>query len=286
MKVMSYNIQYGKGMDGRYDLVRACRVVRGADIICLQEVDQYWKRSGDIDQAAEIAGLLPTYYYVYGSSFDVDASASAAHGAVINRRRRHGNMILSRWPILSCRSFNLPKQYYDDKFNMHMTFLETVIACETGPLRVYNYHAGYLESAERIEQVRYFAAVFNRAVGEHGAWSGKADIDGVDWDDGRVTPPMPTAAIVCGDFNANVETEEFGLLLDSTGLEDSWALVDPERANHPTWKNQRGEDVRMWGKIDHILATPELASRLTRVAIDDDVEASDHKPIQADFDLS
>ena len=49
MRVISYNIQYGKGMDGRFDLERSCAAVRGADIICLQEVDQYWRRSGDVD---------------------------------------------------------------------------------------------------------------------------------------------------------------------------------------------------------------------------------------------
>ncbi len=127
MRVVSYNIQFGRGLDGLVDLVRPCRAVRGADIICLQEVDQYWRRSGDSDQPAEISGLLPSYYAVYGSSFDVDASAPAAHGAVTNRRRRHGNMILSHWPILSMRTLNLPKQHYADKFNMHMTCLEAVI---------------------------------------------------------------------------------------------------------------------------------------------------------------
>ena len=42
----------------------------------------------------------------------------------------------------------------------------------------------------------------------------------------------------------------------------------------------------MWGKIDHILVTPDLADRLLRVDIDHDIEASDHKPIEAEFDLT
>ncbi len=286
MKVVSYNIQYGKGMDGRFDLVRACNQVRGADIICLQEVDQFWRRSGDVDQAAEISGLLPTYYYVFGSSFDVDASSAAAHGAVVNRRRRHGNMILSRWPILASRCFNLPKRHYADKFNMHMCFLEAIIACEPEPLRVYNYHAAYLSSSERVDQIGDFIGVFKRACDEGGAWSGKADIDGVDWGNGQPQPPMPWEALVCGDFNANVETEEYRLLLESTGLVDCWAITDTEQINVPTWKNERSEDVRMWGKIDHILVTPELAKSLTGVSIDHEIDASDHKPIEASFDLT
>ena len=286
MRVVSYNIQYGKGMDGCIDLERSCAVVRGADIVCLQEVDQHWKRSGDIDQAARIAALMPSYYCVYGAAFDVDASSAAAHGAVINRRRRHGNMILSRWPILSSRSFNLPKQHYGDKFNMHMGFIEAVIDAEFGALRVYCYHAGYLESAERQAQVREFARVFARSPSEQGAWCGKADIDGVDWAQGQRPPGMPARAIVCGDFNANIESAEYRLLLAETGLIDCWAAADPEAANLPTWKNGRGEDVRVWGKIDHILVTPELAPAIAGVAIDDQADASDHTPIEVRLDLA
>lgn len=39
MKFVTFNIQYGFGADGRYDLSRAARVVAGADIIALQEVE-------------------------------------------------------------------------------------------------------------------------------------------------------------------------------------------------------------------------------------------------------
>ncbi|TIP84518.1 MAG: EEP domain-containing protein, partial [Mesorhizobium sp.] len=36
MKLVSYNIQYGFGGDGRYDLARCTNIVAGADIIALQ----------------------------------------------------------------------------------------------------------------------------------------------------------------------------------------------------------------------------------------------------------
>jgi len=281
MKIVSYNIQFGRGLDGVIDLVRTCRAIRGADIICLQEVDQYWQRSGDCDQAAEISGLLPSYYSVYGSSFDVDASAPAAHGAVTNRRRRHGNMILSHWPILSMRSFNLPKQHYAEKFNMHMTCIEAVIDTPSMPLRVYSYHAGYLEAAERLEQVDYFAAVFAGSPAEGGAWSGKADIDGDDWSNRRDAPDMPYSALVCGDFNAAPSTAEYQRLIDSTGLIDCWSLADPANCETSTLRKDISRDIKVSGKIDHILVTPDLGARVEQVAIDDKADGSDHKPIRA-----
>ena len=51
MMFVTYNIQYGLGRDGRYDLERTARVVEGADVIALQEVDgsgnarETWTRS-------------------------------------------------------------------------------------------------------------------------------------------------------------------------------------------------------------------------------------------------
>ncbi len=38
MRLISFNIQYGFGSDGRYDLRRIADVIAGGDIICLQEV--------------------------------------------------------------------------------------------------------------------------------------------------------------------------------------------------------------------------------------------------------
>ncbi|MDH3219931.1 MAG: endonuclease/exonuclease/phosphatase family protein [Gammaproteobacteria bacterium] len=286
MKVISYNIQFGRGMDGAIDLVRTCRAIRGADIVCLQEVDQHWKRSGERDQAAEIAGLLPTYYHVYGSSFDVDASAHSAHGAVVNRRRRHGNMILSRWPISSMRIFNLPKQHFADSFNMQMTFVEAVIDAAGGALRVYNYHAGYLRSEERFEQVECLADRFQRSPHEQGAWSGKPDIDGDDWSNWRPAPAMPRTALVCGDFNASPDTEEYRLLIERTGLVDCWSLVDAANQRVTTLKHAPSPDKRVSGKVDHIFVTPDLRDCVKAAVIDDDADGSDHKPVQVVLDLA
>ena len=280
MKIISYNIQYGKGMDGEFDLVRTCKRIRTADIICLQEVEQGWQRSGNVNQPAEIEGLLPTYYCVYGASFDVDASVRSAHGAVINKRRKHGNMIISRWPILSSRCFNLPKFHYDDKFNMQMGFIEAVIDTGDQVLRVYSYHAGYLESEERIAQVQEFAQVFNRSPAEQGAWSGKADIDGYDWGNGRKKSLMPESAIVCGDFNSNHESEEYRLLLEQTGLVDCWAVTGSDEINVQTCKRGITNDIKVSGKIDHILVTPDLSSGIRKVLVDHDFDGSDHKPVE------
>jgi len=51
MKFLSYNIQYGKGQKGKHNLYRVAEVIKEADIICLQEIEKFWQRSGFVDQA-------------------------------------------------------------------------------------------------------------------------------------------------------------------------------------------------------------------------------------------
>ncbi len=41
MKVISYNIQFGRGLDHKFYLARVCETVKTADIICLQEVESF-----------------------------------------------------------------------------------------------------------------------------------------------------------------------------------------------------------------------------------------------------
>ena len=58
MKIITYNIRYGLGLDQRYDLDRIADTVRDADLIGLQEVERFWKRSGMIDQPDILAPLF------------------------------------------------------------------------------------------------------------------------------------------------------------------------------------------------------------------------------------
>jgi endonuclease/exonuclease/phosphatase family metal-dependent hydrolase len=62
LKVMSYNIHYGLGMDGKYDLARIAKVIsdQNPDIVGLQEI-------GDSTMAAEL-GRLTGMKFVFGQS--------------------------------------------------------------------------------------------------------------------------------------------------------------------------------------------------------------------------
>ena len=143
MKLLSYNIQYGFGADGHYDLARAARVIDGADIIALQEVERHWSRSHYDDQPAILESLLPDYYTAYGPGFDMDASTHDG-ARVINRRRQFGTMILSRWPILWTRLHLLPMRRMITPLNTQTPALEALIETPRGPIGVFSLHLAHV----------------------------------------------------------------------------------------------------------------------------------------------
>ena len=170
MLLVSYNIQYGKGKDGRFDLARICAALDGADIIALQEVERHWPRSGMADQPAEIARLLGhRHHWVYGPGFDV-AADDAAPG---NRRRQFGNMLLSRWPILSSRHHMLPKMGLTRQFSLQRSAIEAVVEPPGLPaLRVYSLHLSHVGDGDRAPQVERLLQIHRDAPLEGGAWCG------------------------------------------------------------------------------------------------------------------
>lgn len=283
MLLASYNIQYGYGRDGRYDLKRTIDVVAVADIIALQEVERNWRRTRMDDQPALIGGWLPDRYWAFAPELDVDASTRDASGQVVNRRRQHGQMIVSRWPILSSRMFILPKLDVGDQLNFVTGALEAVIDVPSGPLRVYSVHLGYVSSEERLVQAAAVREIVHRAPQEGGVWSGR-DADAEHWQTNDAAPPMPKSAVLFGDFNAEAGTEEMRLLTgDADPLADVWRHLNGEAAS-VTFRADAGRGVSKGLHIDHALVTPDLLPRLRRCWIDQASEASDHQPVWVEVD--
>ena len=57
LRVMTYNIHHGHGMDGKFDLSRTIQVINAAkpDLLALQEVDSKCERSRRVDEPQELA---------------------------------------------------------------------------------------------------------------------------------------------------------------------------------------------------------------------------------------
>lgn len=88
LKVMSYNIHYAIGMDGKYDLERIAKVISKSnpDIVGLQEI-------GDSTMAANL-GKLTGMYYVFGPSKE--------------SMKEYGDAILSKFPFEWVGNYSIP----------------------------------------------------------------------------------------------------------------------------------------------------------------------------------
>ncbi len=282
MLIVSYNIQYSLGRDGKYDIARIADEIDGADIICLQEVERFWQRSGNLDQVQELADRLAGYHWIYGANMDMDASSMDENGKVNNRRRQFGNLTLSRWPILSSRNFPLPKYGTLNQHSLQRGLLETVIDTGSDVLRVYNVHYCHLDAQTRLPQVEATMDIIARAPLEGGAWCGGHPDPTAGWLEGNV-PPMPEPMMLMGDLNFLPDSAEYNLMLGSRsadygrlsprkGLIDAWAAAGHEELSGVTHPE-------LPGRIDHCLLSPELADRVRRCWIDMENMGSDHYPL-------
>lgn len=94
VKIMSYNIRHGQGMDNEVDLDRTISVIRevAPDILILNEVDQGNIRTWFAMQAKEVAEALNMNYFF-----------SPTEGTT-----NYGNAVLSRTPIKESFGVDLP----------------------------------------------------------------------------------------------------------------------------------------------------------------------------------
>jgi endonuclease/exonuclease/phosphatase family metal-dependent hydrolase len=293
MKIVSYNIHYAIGKDDRYDLERIAATVAGADIIALQEVERYYDTPQSPSQPEDIAALLPEHHWVYDASFDIDCSERQADGRIINRRRQHGKMLLSRWPIITKRYFALPRVYIDHEFNMQMGVLEGIIDTPLGALRIYNVHFGSVSSEERQLQADRVLELVREAPSQGGAWTGpNGEFSERDWCVGNSEPPMPAAAIVLGDFNLEPDSPEYQILCgatDETGatlLTDIWALRNPGRKVMSWHSNPSKLGPQECALLDYCLMTEALMARVNTSWIDESAAGSDHQPLWTEFEVS
>lgn len=284
MKLVTYNIHYGVGWDGAEDLERIAEALRGADVIALQEVERNYGASGPAEQPEALSKLLADYYWVYGPAFDIDASEKGADGPVVNRRCQHGVMLMSRWPILSCRPLPLPKATYGDRFNMFVGALEGVIESPLGPLRIYGLHLGYLAAEERLQQLDYLLPIVGKAPAQGGAWCGLSKLAGRDWSAGRPMPPMPENAVLMGDFNMEPDSPEYAKVAGPgdqgvEGFVDAWIAAGKGEEPGHSWiyppDRREGTDKR----IDYCFLSPALANKVRDCWVDGAAKGSDHQPV-------
>jgi len=296
MKFVSYNIQYGVGADGRYDLSRFLPLVAGCDVIALQEVERGWTRTGLDDQPALIAAALPFHHWVYGPALDVDASRREADGRVVNARRQFGTMLLSRLPIVWTRLHYLPIRRAVRPVNTQNAALEAMIRTPAGPVRVFSLHLSHIGEEERLEQIDYLMTRHARVAVEGGPWSGAEDdaASHSEWTQDEPEPEAPLAAIWLGDFNAEPDGAEYRRIVGrqpnrpraayAAGFVDAAAWVGGSNATAHTHAGEVGGRY-IERRLDYCFVGGPLSDRIRAASVGVGETASDHYPLYVDIDL-
>jgi endonuclease/exonuclease/phosphatase family metal-dependent hydrolase len=194
IRAVSYNIHYGQGNDGKYDIERLAKVIRRSqpDLVGLQEVDVGVERSGRVHQArrlGELTGMQvrygPTQHYQGGL---------------------YGNAVLTSLPILDVHIQPLP---YTEATPELLTYPRGAIAVtvrgtDGDPLRFISTHFQHNLPEDRLAQAR---AINNLFAGDD----------------------VPT--ILAGDMNALPEAEPIAELLKkwSNATDDPPAPTAPSQ---------------------------------------------------------
>jgi endonuclease/exonuclease/phosphatase family metal-dependent hydrolase len=96
LRVLTYNIHHGEGIDAKLDLERIAKVIRSEspDLVAIQEVDQGTRRTNQVDEPGELSKLTGMQA-VFQKNIDHEGGG-------------YGNVVLSKLPIKSQVDVKLP----------------------------------------------------------------------------------------------------------------------------------------------------------------------------------
>ncbi len=137
LRVMTYNIHIGKGMDGKLDLSRIAQVIneQEPDIAALQEVDRFTQRSNLIDDL-KILEEMTGMNGIYGKTLDFQGG-------------EYGIAVLTPHEVISSHHTLLPEMENKERRG----FLTVVFQKNMKPVALINTHLG-LDEEERAIQIQ------------------------------------------------------------------------------------------------------------------------------------
>ncbi|TMH05512.1 MAG: endonuclease [Betaproteobacteria bacterium] len=278
MKLITWNIQWGRGADGRVDLERIlahARRLADFDVLCLQEVSAGYPElpGGDgSDQFRALAKRLPEFTAIAGVATDAPRTGGG--------RRAFGNMILSRLPVLQVFRHLLPWPADAGVMSMQRVAVEATLRTPFGLLRVTTTHLEYYSLLQRSAQVERLRELHREAVAQS-----RAQRPGGIGDGAFEHMPRGGPAILTGDFNFLPDAAERDALLadfgdDTPAYRDAWLIAHPGQPHAPSVGVY---DKAQWPgppfTFDFAFVSADLAPRVGNVRIDAQSDASDHQPL-------
>jgi endonuclease/exonuclease/phosphatase family metal-dependent hydrolase len=145
IRVLCWNLHHGVGEDGKLDLPRIAALIKEQqpDVVALQEVDNKCRRSGSVDQAAELAKLTGMTG-VFGKAMDHDGG-------------EYGQAILSKHPLGATKVHRLPGD------GEPRIAFEAEVILGGKPLRMVSVHLDHQQDARRLKQAEALVAALSES---------------------------------------------------------------------------------------------------------------------------
>jgi endonuclease/exonuclease/phosphatase family metal-dependent hydrolase len=250
IRVVTYNIRHGEGMDHKIDLPRIAKVIVAAkpDIVALEEVDQGTNRASGVDQPAEFARLTGMQA-VFGHNIDFDGGG-------------YGTAVLTKLPIRSRESVKLKSYYKSTAEHAEQRGVQVLeLGEKEGPgLLFLCTHLDYRPAEdERMNS----AATINGLMKKRGA----------------------ELAIIAGDFNANPDSRPIREMAkewkiagwkEGAETEVGGSGGDAKSKEIVTFPADKPDHC-----IDYVMCRPADSWKVVELRVLDEPVASDHRPVLA-----
>ncbi|HVW51370.1 MAG TPA: endonuclease/exonuclease/phosphatase family protein [Trinickia sp.] len=284
MKLVSWNVQWGRDAHGRVDLQRTVEQAQHLadfDVICMQEITRGFgvlPGGPGPDQFAELEHALSGYTVLDAIGADLPSLDGSP------QRRQFGNALATRLPVSLVIRHSLPWPADAAAPSMQRVALEAVVETNGGALRIIVTHLEFYSLKQRLAQVDELRRLQQEAA-DHAAHPAAAENAA-----GPFAPTSrPVSAIVCGDFNSAFGTQAYqrfiAPLAGAPGFIDAWTALHPGRTPPPT---AGVYDTQQWSEgsmaCDFVFVTEDLRTRLRSCEIDGATQASDHQPIVLELD--
>lgn len=280
MKLISWNIQRGRGLNNTCSIARVVADLRRMadfDVLCLQEVSSGYTDLAGSDagnQFMQLARLLPGYTPLAGIATDTIGDGDS--------RLLFGNMIFSRYPVTQVLRHALPWPSDAAVMSMQRGAIEATLQTAQGLLRVSTAHLERLSLLQRAAQVERLREL-HRDASLHAA----ANCPGEDNNGPFCVVARAMPALLTGDFNFLPDSQEYRRL--QTPFEDGVAaLSDAWRLAHPGLPHAPSVCLHAEGATpvtsDFIFVSADIAPRLRDVRVIAGNFGPDHQPLLIELD--
>jgi endonuclease/exonuclease/phosphatase family metal-dependent hydrolase len=272
LRLVSWNVQWCRGLDGLVDPARIARQARrlaDPDVLCFQEVSVGFADlpgSRGENQVEALERALPGYAVFFAPAVDIPGDGGT--------RLRFGNVVASRLPVGRVLRHALPWPRTSGP-SMPRAALEATVHAPFGPVRVTSTHLEYYSARHRAAQIERLRELHCQGNGER---VGEETA-------GPFRPlPRPQSAIVCGDFNLPPEDPLHGRFVEgfSDGaprLVDAWEALHPGEPHEHTFRVHERDEGEAPYCCDYVFVSEDLQPRLKSFAVDGANRASDHQPV-------